>query len=46
MYVSGEIPGIGTYICMKCHFKLVIKSINEKLPECPNCKTGIFKKVD
>ena len=46
MYVAGEKSGVGTYVCTNCSFKLTIKSSEEKLPECPNCKTGFFKKVN
>jgi len=46
MYVSGEKPGVGTYMCMMCYLELIIENDNEKLPKCPDCKTGIYKKMD
>lgn len=45
MYASGEKPGIGIYICVMCYLELVIESDNEVLPECPDCKVGIYKKL-
>ncbi|MGB6130050.1 MAG: hypothetical protein WBG30_14995 [Psychrilyobacter sp.] len=46
MYVAGEKPGIGTYICLMCQLELIIESDNEKLPGCPECGGGIYKRVD
>lgn len=46
MYVAGEKPGIGTYMCMMCHLELITETDNEELPGCPDCEGGIYKKVD
>lgn len=46
MYVSGEKPGEGTYICVMCYLELIIERENEQLPECPDCKAGIYKKIE
>lgn len=45
MYVSGERPGVGIYMCVMCYSELVIKSDDEILPECPDCKIGIYEKL-
>jgi len=45
MYVSGERPGVGIYMCVMCFSKLVIKSDDEILPECPDCNIGIYEKL-
>lgn len=46
MYVAGEKPGVGTYMCMMCHLELITETDNEELPRCPDCEGGIYKKVD
>lgn len=45
MYVSGEKPGRGVYMCMMCRLELIIESDNEALPKCPDCDGGVYKKV-
>ncbi len=46
MYVSGEKASVGTYVCMNCHLEIIIENNNEKLPDCPDCQAGLYKKVD
>lgn len=46
MYVSGEKPGVGTYMCMSCFLELIIENDNEELPNCPDCGKTFFQKVD
>lgn len=43
---SGEIPGIGVYICTQCHFAIVVVRDNFILPSCPCCENNIFIESD
>ncbi len=40
---TGDRPGKGTYVCMTCGKKIVIKKDEEKLPVCPQCKGSMFR---
>lgn len=43
MYVSGEDPGEGKYLCTKCNKSIILKNNYEKLPLCPECYNHEFK---
>ncbi|MDG3085874.1 hypothetical protein P7F88_07100 [Vibrio hannami] len=40
--ISGEMPGIGVYICTQCHFAIVVVRDNFILPSCPCCENNSF----
>ena len=42
MKVTGDRPGKGTYVCMTCGQKVVIKDDDEKLPVCPKCHGSMW----
>jgi len=42
MKVTGDRPGKGTYVCMTCGQKIVIKDDEEKLPVCPKCHGSMW----
>jgi predicted RNA-binding Zn-ribbon protein involved in translation (DUF1610 family) len=42
MKVAGDRPGQGTYVCMTCGKKIVIKDDKEKLPVCPKCHGSMW----
>jgi rubrerythrin len=43
MFEAGETPGKGIYICMVCGERVELKSDDEKLPLCPQCKASMYK---
>ena len=45
MYIAGEKPGKGTYICTMCQLELIIEDNDEELPPCPDCDTIFYDKV-
>lgn len=44
-FVSGEMPGRGTYRCRNCSVKWMLQDFDE-LPECPGCRGNDFEMED
>ncbi|MFH1851510.1 MAG: hypothetical protein ABIA75_04130 [Candidatus Neomarinimicrobiota bacterium] len=42
---AGERPGAGTYFCMKCGERIVLKQDADELPVCPRCGHTEFLKL-
>ncbi|MBC3911601.1 zinc ribbon-containing protein [Undibacterium umbellatum] len=45
MPTTGEKPGIGTYVCVKCGKSLFLNDRTDTLPPCPKCHGTEFKKT-
>ena len=47
-YGTGETPGKGNYLCLKCASKIVLSDDSDPLPVCPNCGYTEFeiKEID
>ncbi|MGM0379831.1 MAG: zinc ribbon-containing protein [Bacillota bacterium] len=45
MFSSGDSVKKGTYKCITCDEKIIIKKNGEVLPECPKYKAFLWKKV-
>jgi len=39
-YDIGEKPGVGTYKCTKCNWKVRLDNNSDRLPPCGNCGKG------
>lgn len=44
-YEAGETPPVGTYLCVECEEKSVvrIKNEGEELPVCPRCNSNWWR---
>ena len=40
MYNIGEQPGIGTYCCIRCNWRVRLDDHSDRLPPCGNCGRG------
>ena len=40
MYSIGEKPGVGTYRCTTCNWKVRLNDATDRLPPCGNCGRG------
>ena len=40
MYDVGEKPGIGTYCCTSCTWKVHLDQASDRLPPCGSCGKG------
>lgn len=39
-YNIGEKPGVGTYKCVDCGWKVTLDDADDRLPPCGNCGKG------
>lgn len=44
-YHTGEITGIGTLVCQKCHQSLHFKAHSHPIPSCPHCHHTVFSRL-
>lgn len=44
VYKADTKPGKGTYICIKCGYKITLASDDEILPICPACGSTDYRK--
>jgi DNA-directed RNA polymerase subunit RPC12/RpoP len=42
MYISGEHPGKGRYVCANCGKPLYLEDCSDTLPFCPECRKPYF----
>ncbi|MBX9703544.1 MAG: zinc ribbon-containing protein [Silvanigrellaceae bacterium] len=42
MSTTGEKPGVGVYVCVKCQSPLVLNDQTDKLPPCPKCNGTLY----
>ena len=42
---TGEKPGIGTYLCIKCNQTVTLDDSTDTLPPCPKCRNTEFIKL-
>ncbi len=45
MFKTGEKPGKGTYMCVKCHATVRLDDDTDTLPPCPKCHETDFIKI-
>ncbi len=45
MYICGQRPGKGRYICLKCGEDLHLDNSNDTLPPCAKCHNCKFTKA-
>jgi len=45
MFRSGEKPGKGWYVCIRCNEDLFLNEDSDRLPPCAKCDGSEFKKV-
>lgn len=45
MYVTGEKPGKGAYICTNCGIYVELDDNTDTLPPCAKCHNTTFNKV-
>ncbi|MBC6904509.1 hypothetical protein DWB84_03385 [Saccharophagus sp. K07] len=43
MSSTGEKPGIGIYICVKCGQSIFLNDRSDKLPPCPKCQGTTYR---
>ncbi|GEM_PF-5821883 len=40
--VTGQVPGIGSYLCKNCSIAIDIDEDDKRLPTCPCCEQQFF----
>ncbi|AZR72500.1 rubredoxin-like protein [Anoxybacter fermentans] len=45
MPTTGEKPGIGLYLCLKCYQQVRLDDDTDTLPPCPRCNHTEFIKI-
>lgn len=45
MYITGEKPGKGIYICTTCLQAVHLDDDSDTLPPCPKCHSTEFRKI-
>lgn len=45
MYITGQKPGKGTYVCTECGTIVVLDDETDTLPPCPKCNNTTFRKL-
>lgn len=42
MYMAGDKPGAGSYICVNCQKTVILENSDDMLPFCKNCESIWF----
>lgn len=44
-YTTGEKPGKGTYVCLRCSQRVILDDTTDILLPCPSCESTEYRKV-